>query len=109
MKITTLGAIDIGSNAIRLLVKNIEDYTTRKEFKKVAFIRVPIRLGSDVFMYGEISKERQEDLLMEMKKMVFYLYQIKTPKVILFIYAPLITQQEQFIIMQNFKFGLNLR
>lgn len=67
MKITTLGAIDIGSNAIRLLVKNIEDYTTRKEFKKVAFIRVPIRLGSDVFMYGEISKERQEDLLMAMK------------------------------------------
>lgn len=33
MKITTLGAIDIGSNAIRLLVKNVEDYDTRKDFK----------------------------------------------------------------------------
>ncbi|HQB19294.1 MAG: hypothetical protein ACOXZH_00295 [Bacteroidales bacterium] len=62
MKITTLGAIDIGSNAIRLLVKNVEDYTTHKEFKKVAFIRVPIRLGEDVFSHGEISKEKQEDL-----------------------------------------------
>lgn len=62
MKITTLGAIDIGSNAIRLLVKNVEDYTTHKEFKKVAFIHVPIRLGEDVFSHGEISKEKQEDL-----------------------------------------------
>lgn len=62
MKITTLGAIDIGSNAIRLLVKNVEDYTTHKEFKKVAFIRVPIRLGEDVFSHGEISKEKQENL-----------------------------------------------
>lgn len=60
MKITTLGAIDIGSNAIRLLVKNVEDYDTRKDFKKVALIRVPIRLGEDVFINGEISKEKQE-------------------------------------------------
>lgn len=64
MKITTLGAIDIGSNAIRLLVKNVEDYTTHKEFKKVALIRIPIRLGEDVFTNGgDISKAKQESLL----------------------------------------------
>lgn len=62
MKITTLAAIDIGSNAIRLLVKNVEEYDTRKEFKKVTLIRVPIRLGEDVFLEGEISKDKQESL-----------------------------------------------
>jgi exopolyphosphatase/guanosine-5'-triphosphate,3'-diphosphate pyrophosphatase len=67
MKITTLGAIDIGSNAIRLLVKNVEDYKTHKEFKKVTLIRIPIRLGEDVFTKGEISQEKQEALYQAME------------------------------------------
>ena len=45
----TFGAIDIGSNAIRLLIDYVEEYK-KPEFKKAAFVRVPIRLGKkDVF------------------------------------------------------------
>ena len=59
MKILTLAAIDIGSNAIRLLISNVECFAARREFKKTAFIRVPIRLGEDVFFGpGEISAEK---------------------------------------------------
>lgn len=49
MKVTPLGAIDIGSNAIRLQITNVEQYDTDTEFKKVSWIRVPLRLGQDVF------------------------------------------------------------
>ena len=42
----TFGAIDIGSNAIRLLIDYVEEYK-KPEFKKAAFVRVPIRLGED--------------------------------------------------------------
>lgn len=62
MKIDTLAAIDIGSNAIRILISNIERYQTTKEFKKIAFIRVPVRLGEDVFTKGKITAEKQERL-----------------------------------------------
>lgn len=45
----TFGAIDIGSNAIRLLISYVETYADKRtEYKKAAFIRVPIRLGDDV-------------------------------------------------------------
>ncbi len=57
MKIHKYAAIDIGSNAIRLLVSNI---IVRKEeapqFKKSALVRVPIRLGADTFLEGHISE-----------------------------------------------------
>ena len=62
MKAETLGAIDIGSNAIRLLVNNVDESNAGIHFKKAAFIRVPIRLGEDVFTKGEISDERQQML-----------------------------------------------
>ena len=45
-------AIDIGTNAARLLIKN-------EEGKVVEFIRYPLRLGEDVFTIGEISREKQ--------------------------------------------------
>lgn len=57
----TLAAIDIGSNAIRLLINYIEENGT-VEFKKAAFIRVPIRLGEDVFTVGAIGDEKREKL-----------------------------------------------
>lgn len=56
----TFGAIDIGSNAIRLLINTVEEYPDQVEFKKTAFLRVPIRLGEDVFTRGEISPEKRE-------------------------------------------------
>ncbi len=57
----TLAAIDIGSNAIRLVI-NYVDNSNKVAFKKAAFLRVPIRLGEDVFTKGEISADKRERL-----------------------------------------------
>ncbi len=62
MKKETLAAIDIGSNAIRLLINYVEK-NGEVSFKKAAFIRVPIRLGEDVFTQGAISEEKKERLM----------------------------------------------
>lgn len=68
IKVDTLAAVDIGSNAIRLMVSNVETYQSGAyEVKKVAFLRVPIRLGEDVFVLGGISQEKQERLIDAMK------------------------------------------
>ena len=59
----TFGAIDIGSNAIRLLIDYVEAYEDgRTEYKKAAFVRVPIRLGDDVFLRGRIGNGKAEAL-----------------------------------------------
>lgn len=51
-------AIDIGSNAMRLLVANIvEEKDKETQFSKSSLVRVPIRLGQDVFTTGTISEE----------------------------------------------------
>ena len=51
LKIEKYGAIDIGSNAIRLLIVSvIEREGNDVKFKKTSLIRVPIRLGADVFV-----------------------------------------------------------
>lgn len=58
LQIKKYGAIDIGSNAIRLLVSNViikED--TEPQFKKSSLVRVPIRLGADAFVHGSISDD----------------------------------------------------
>lgn len=61
-------AIDVGSNAMRLLVSNIveqEDKPT--QFNKSALVRVPVRLGQDSFTVGEISEENIERMVDAMK------------------------------------------
>jgi exopolyphosphatase/guanosine-5'-triphosphate,3'-diphosphate pyrophosphatase len=51
-----LAAIDIGSNAARLLISDvIPGPQNNPEFVKTALVRVPLRLGFDVFDKGEIS------------------------------------------------------
>ncbi|MFI3292379.1 MAG: hypothetical protein SNG27_02825 [Rikenellaceae bacterium] len=62
MKRETLAAIDIGSNAIRLLINYVDESGNDVSFKKAAFIRVPIRLGEDVFTQGFIGDEKRERL-----------------------------------------------
>ena len=64
-----LAAIDIGSNGARLLIKRFDPEANREEdrIKRVMFIRVPLRLGKDVFTLGKISKER-EKMMLHMKK-----------------------------------------
>jgi exopolyphosphatase/guanosine-5'-triphosphate,3'-diphosphate pyrophosphatase len=63
MNIDILAAIDIGSNAIRLLINDIEKNGTAPDFKKVAYLRVPIRLGDDVFTTGKISRDKEKRLI----------------------------------------------
>ncbi|MCC8089370.1 MAG: hypothetical protein LIO79_08960 [Rikenellaceae bacterium] len=63
----TLAAIDIGSNAIRLLINYVEKYKDETEFKKAAFVRVPIRLGEDVFTSGNVGKVKSGTLTEAMK------------------------------------------
>ncbi len=61
-------AIDIGSNAIRLLISYVEsDSGSSTEFKKAAYIRVPIRLGEDVFTTGRIGEKKQQKLTESMQ------------------------------------------
>ena len=68
-----LAAIDIGSNGARLLIKNFR--TTQagsQQISRVMYMRVPLRLGSDVFTLGKISKERT----LMMKHMLKAFYQL---------------------------------
>ena len=48
-----LAAIDIGSNAIRLQVSSVIHYNETTLFKKLEYIRFPLRLGQDVFEVSE--------------------------------------------------------
>jgi exopolyphosphatase/guanosine-5'-triphosphate,3'-diphosphate pyrophosphatase len=56
ISIKKYAAIDIGSNAVRLLISNIiEEKGKPPRFKKSSLVRVPIRLGADVFLKEKIS------------------------------------------------------
>jgi exopolyphosphatase/guanosine-5'-triphosphate,3'-diphosphate pyrophosphatase len=66
--IKTYAAIDIGSNAMRLLVSNIVEQEGKDaHFNKSSLVRVPIRLGQDVFTVGEISDENIDRMIDAMK------------------------------------------
>jgi len=71
LKIEKLAGIDIGSNAVRLLVANViteqDGEKSIPSFKKSALVRVPIRLGADTFITGEISKANKLRMLKAMK------------------------------------------
>ena len=63
-----LAAIDIGSNAARLLIAEVtQDKEGKNQFNKLNLVRVPLRLGFDVFEKGEISKEKRGMVLQTMK------------------------------------------
>jgi len=79
LTIKKYAAIDIGSNAIRLLIATIiEKDQQSPQFKKTSLIRVPIRLGEDVFLKGEVSKYNYERLI---KAMNAYQLLMQTHKV----------------------------
>lgn len=63
----TYAAIDIGSNAVRLLIKQLNSQNIIPNFNKVLLLRVPLRLGFDVFSTGSISDRRRKDLIRLMK------------------------------------------
>lgn len=57
-----LGAIDIGSNAVRLLISEVKKLENNLDFQKRCFVRVPIRLGADVFKHGIVLPSHEADL-----------------------------------------------
>jgi len=68
LQLKKYAAIDIGSNAIRLLISNvILEKDGSPQFKKSSLVRVPIRLGADVFTAGSISKENTKRIIDAMK------------------------------------------
>lgn len=60
-------AIDIGSNAVRLLIADIIENTGSVSFKKNTLIRVPLRLGDDAFIQKHISDKKAAELLKAMQ------------------------------------------
>ena len=82
LHIEKYAAVDIGSNAIRLLIATViekEGFPT--QFKKTSLVRLPIRLGADVFLEGNISSGNYKRLLDAMQA---YSLIIKTHKVVAF-------------------------
>lgn len=68
LSIKKFAAIDIGSNAVRLLISTITEPDNKPvTFKKTSLIRVPIRLGQDVFTKSYISDENTERMIDTMK------------------------------------------
>jgi exopolyphosphatase/guanosine-5'-triphosphate,3'-diphosphate pyrophosphatase len=62
-----LAAIDIGSNAARLLITEVTELNGKAEFNKLNLVRVPLRLGFDVFEQNSISKQKMGMLIQTMK------------------------------------------
>ena len=82
LHIEKYAAVDIGSNAIRLLIATViekEGFPT--QFKKTSLVRLPIRLGADVFLKGNISSGNYKRLLDAMQA---YSLIIKTHNVVAF-------------------------
>ena len=75
-----LAAVDIGSNAARLLITDvIAGLQGVPEFIKVVLVRVPLRLGFDVFDKGEITSAKVEKIIKTIKsyKLLMDVYEVK--------------------------------
>ncbi len=63
-----IAAIDIGSNAARLLINEVQELPKSKpDYIKLNLLRIPLRLGMDVFTKGEIGSEREKMVIDTMK------------------------------------------
>ncbi|NBU92293.1 MAG: exopolyphosphatase [Flavobacteriia bacterium] len=58
-----LGAIDVGSNAIRVLIAEVKKPLGIWQYSKIAYLRLPVRLGDDVFEKGKISDAKIDRLV----------------------------------------------
>jgi exopolyphosphatase/guanosine-5'-triphosphate,3'-diphosphate pyrophosphatase len=67
LKLKKFAAIDVGSNAIRVLISNIIESKEGVYFQKNALVRAPIRLGEDSFTLGEISKKNIQRMVKAMR------------------------------------------
>lgn len=78
-----IAAIDIGSNAVRLLIVEVIAYNKKDvHFNQINFLRLPLRLGVDVFQTGEISSQRAHQLVdaMHVFKSLLTFYGVKSLK-----------------------------
>jgi exopolyphosphatase/guanosine-5'-triphosphate,3'-diphosphate pyrophosphatase len=66
MKAYRFAAIDIGSNAVRLLVSNVFEEGSKLTFKKQSLVRVPIRLGADAFLKNHLPEEKVNEFIHSM-------------------------------------------
>ena len=64
--------IDIGSNAVRLLIKCLNEPGSSEPLSKVQLVRVPLRLGEDAFTEGRISKKKAKQLVSYSSLMEIY-------------------------------------
>jgi exopolyphosphatase / guanosine-5'-triphosphate,3'-diphosphate pyrophosphatase len=80
ISIKKYAAIDIGSNAMRLLITNVvEQQGKDTQFNKNELVRVPIRLGQDAFTVGEITQENIDRMIDAMKafKLLMKVYKVE--------------------------------
>lgn len=73
-------AIDIGTNAVRLLIKKVKggENLANKRFSKMLLLRVPLRLGFDVFSLGEVTDAKAVKLrrLMKAFRQLMKIYEV---------------------------------
>jgi len=74
-----LAAIDIGSNAARLQISTVLHVDEVISFKKVEYVRFPLRLGHDVFTFGELTPESEARTtkLMQVYKLLMELHEVE--------------------------------
>lgn len=75
-----LAAIDIGSNAVRLLINDVTIYSDGKaDFTKLTLLRIPLRLGFDVFKDGAIAPKKRQKLVDTIKiyKLLMDVYEVE--------------------------------
>ena len=74
-----IAAIDIGSNAARLQISSVLHDGGFTSFKKVEYVRFPLRLGHDVFNFGTITPESEARTvkLMECYRLLMELHEVE--------------------------------
>ncbi|MEX1001797.1 MAG: exopolyphosphatase [Crocinitomicaceae bacterium] len=73
------GAIDIGTNAARLLIGEVEEEDEQHFVKKVSYTRIPLRLGIEVFENGEISPKKLTEFVKSVQafKLIAEVFEVK--------------------------------
>ncbi|MFN4145204.1 MAG: Ppx/GppA phosphatase family protein, partial [Runella sp.] len=74
-----IAAIDIGSNAARLQISSVLHDEDKVSFKKVEYVRFPLRLGHDVFTFGSLTPESEARTLklMQCYKLLIELHEVE--------------------------------
>ncbi|MCB0695708.1 MAG: exopolyphosphatase, partial [Chitinophagaceae bacterium] len=76
-----LAAIDIGSNAARLLISEVSVYKDGTvDYTKLTLLRIPLRLGFDVFTHGHISDKKRKKLVdtIRIYKLLMDIYEVES-------------------------------